>query len=166
MGKISQNHTRFFCHACNKNHPDSAGLSKLHFDVEGEDIELTLCQLQLFKYNEKFSKSFITEAVSLKAMVSIKAKINKAEAIGDDTFKMRVDFVLLAFSSSTLHKQLISDELLEKHGIGQLFYDSCFEMGDGDQVIRAIIQAAQNDFWLDVQLRRAVPHLYEQWKTM
>ncbi|MDI5832536.1 hypothetical protein OCF84_21555 (plasmid) [Shewanella xiamenensis] len=164
MESLPDTTAHFFCDACNKPHRETAGNRTLTVtDIKGNSIDLNVCDLQMFKYSEQLSKSFIIEEANLKTMVGLKAKILKAESNGEDTFKYRVGFAIMAFSS-TLYQKLISNDLLEKHGIDKHFFDSCFQMGDVDLVIREIMHAAKNDFWLDVQIRRALPNKYVNWK--
>lgn len=65
-------------------------------------------------------------------------------------FKSRVEFVVLAFKYG-LVSEIISYDLWDRgyEGLGERQFDSCFEMGDSEDVIAELIKTARKDGFIE-----------------
>lgn len=67
-----------------------------------------------------------------------------------DLFKHRVEFIVLAFKHG-LVESIVTYELWDRgyEGLGERAYDTCFEMGDSQEVIAEVITIARRDGFID-----------------
>lgn len=76
----------------------------------------------------------------------------------------RVEFLALAF-----RHHLVTDitryELWDEgwEGLGEREFDACFEMGDGSEVVAALIQKARAEDWLDCIEAQLNQETYTRW---
>lgn len=65
-------------------------------------------------------------------------------------FKSRVEFVVLAFKYGVV-SEITSYELWDRgyEGLGERQFDSCFEMGDSEEVIAELIRTARKEGFID-----------------
>ena len=61
-------------------------------------------------------------------------------------FKSRVEFLVLAFKYGVV-REITSYELWDRgyEGLGERQFDTCFEMGDSEEVIAELIRAARTE---------------------
>lgn len=66
------------------------------------------------------------------------------------TFKSRVDFLVLAFRYR-LVDEITSYDLWDRgyEGLGERQFDTCFEMGDSQEVIAELIRTARQEGFID-----------------
>lgn len=164
MKLLSTTEPRFLCQACNRYHRESVGKDQLQVHSSGKVVHFDICSQARFKYNVSLSKSYTNEAANIKSLVALKAKIYKAEQSHKCTLKLRVAFATLVYESA-LYNRLTRYELFDDHGIGQRCLDSCFEMGDGDEVVHAIMSNAKKNFWLKVQLVNFSGEVMPHWEA-
>ncbi|MGM8936868.1 hypothetical protein ACS8E9_18645 [Pseudomonas neustonica] len=65
-------------------------------------------------------------------------------------FKSRVEFLVLAFKYGVV-REITSYELWDRgyEGLGERQFDTCFEMGDSEEVIAELIRAARTEGFID-----------------
>lgn len=79
--------------------------------------------------------------------------------------KHRVEFLTLAFKHG-LVKDICQYRLWDEgwDGLGERTFDTCFEMGDSDEVIAMVVTQARSEGFLDViQHYCNVPGSFERW---
>ncbi|MFJ7794375.1 hypothetical protein [Pseudomonas sp. NPDC096950] len=67
-----------------------------------------------------------------------------------DAFKSRVEFVVLAFKYRVV-SEITTYELWDRgyEGLGEREFDTCFEMGDSEDVIAELIKTARKEGFID-----------------
>ncbi|WP_289228067.1 hypothetical protein [Pseudomonas syringae] len=78
--------------------------------------------------------------------------------------KNRIKFVQLAFQHS-LVSEIVDYELWDKgyEGLGERSFDTCFEMGDAEDVIAALIVHARNNAYIDNVMRFCGEPSFAKW---
>jgi len=87
--------------------------------------------------------------------------------IGQDTpagFRARVEFVQLAYRFGLVH-DIVSYTLWDRfEGLGERAFDTCFEMGDSEAVIAALIpDARQHDYLQNIEAEIGDAKTFARW---
>ncbi|MCY9874786.1 hypothetical protein [Vibrio barjaei] len=78
----------------------------------------------------------------------------------------RVQFMVLLFENE-IHNKVLRYELFDEHNIGERDVDTCFEMGDGREVLSGLVDKASNDFEFEMKVRTQIGStLFENWKEI
>ncbi|MGR5558325.1 hypothetical protein ACQKQC_18805 [Vibrio fortis] len=150
----------FYCEACQKEHSPSVekvGISNW-LGAGALSCNRKYLQAKQHEFNMQGKRSSFINILKRRKM-----KIRSNDETGTNH---RIDFMVILLKSG-LYKELMRYELFDEHSIGERDVDTCFEMGDGREVIHGILEACKGDLWLRVSMKRELEEQQlENWKEI